>query len=153
MAPSNEVGPADVDNDEITEPDDGLYEPAEHLLGLPRQVFQAQPDDIFFAPTDPVVVGDALVGGFSPTAMDSLEVDASALDNVAGDEALADAVRQELRADAATNALDIDVSVKNHIAYLHGLVADVEDAENAEEVASRLPQVVEVIDQLDVEFD
>ena len=37
------------------------------------------------------------------------------------------------------------------IARLRGLVQDLDDAENAEEVAARVPGVIEVREELDVE--
>jgi osmotically-inducible protein OsmY len=108
-----------------------------------------------FPPTDPVVApgrGGRLevLGGFTPTSMSSLAVAHSALDRTPGDEALADAVRRELREDAATTALPVDVAVRRGVAYLTGVVEGLEDAENAEEVAARVPGVVEVVERLRV---
>jgi osmotically-inducible protein OsmY len=83
--------------------------------------------------------------------MESLEVERSALDGRYGDEAIRDAVLRELREDAATTALVLDVQVHKGVVRIRGLVPDLVDAENAEEVASRLPGVVEVIDETKVE--
>jgi hypothetical protein len=121
------------------------------LLGVRHHVVEEEPDGAtYFAPTDPVVIGETVACGFSPTSMDSLEVDASALDGWPGDEALADAVLSELRTDAATSELTIDVTVEDGVAYLRGSVPFVEDAVSAEEVAARLPYLAEVVDELDV---
>jgi osmotically-inducible protein OsmY len=116
----------------------------------------AEPDPTYFAPTDPVITaGDdgnlEVLGGFDATSMSSDDVDQSVEDNRPGDEALIAAIQRELREDAATTALSIDVVVENGIAHLRGRVPDLEDAENAEEVAGRVPGVREVIDELDVQ--
>lgn len=71
-------------------------------------------------------------------------------DNQPGDEALADAVRRELQEDVLTTALPIDVGVEEGVVHLYGTVEELEDAENAEEVASRVPGVLEVIDELEI---
>ncbi|HEV8191270.1 MAG TPA: BON domain-containing protein [Ktedonobacterales bacterium] len=116
------------------------------------------PDPSYFAPTDPVVGrggdgnGNIIVeGGFEPTAMEDLAVDRSAEDNAPGDEALADAVRDALARDASTEALNLRVSVNAGAVRIHGRVPDLEDAENAESVASGVPGVRDVIDDTTVE--
>jgi osmotically-inducible protein OsmY len=91
----------------------------------------------------------AILGGFSPTSMDCQTV-ALSVDGQVGDEALADAVRLELREDAATTDLHIIVYVRDSIVYLHGTVPDLVDSDNAAEVASRIPGVDEIIDLLTV---
>jgi hypothetical protein len=105
----------------------------------------------YFPPTDPVLVSTEkdleILGGFAPTSMDEQEV-AISVDGGVGDEALADAVRQTLRADAATTDLPIVVHVRGRIAYLHGRVPDLVDSDDAVEVAFRVPGVDEVIDRL-----
>jgi hypothetical protein len=108
-----------------------------------------------FPPTDPVITtderGDAeVLGGFSETSMSSINVAPSAEDNLLGDEAIADAIRRELREDAATADLRVQVRVDQGVVHLHGTVPTLEDAESAEEVAARVPGVVEVIEQLEV---
>ena len=82
--------------------------------------------------------------------MDSITV-APSVSGGLGDEALADAIRAELRQDASTTALAIDVEVTNGVAYLHGSVADLADVENAEDVAGRVPGLREVIEDLELE--
>lgn len=113
-------------------------------------VDEDEDSEVYFPPTDPVVIGDSVVGGFSHTSMDSLDVAVSASDEQVGDEALADALREELRADAATSALQISVTVEDRVAYLRGEVAGIEDVASVEEVASRLPQLYDVVEELDV---
>ncbi len=113
-------------------------------------------DETFFAPTDPVITTDShgeakVLGGFSATSDQSIEVDRSASDGKLGDEAIAEAIRRELAEDAATTALQIKVIVREGVAHLRGTVEDMEDAENAEEVASRVPGVREVVEELRVE--
>ena len=122
----------------------------------PDDLAEVEPDTTFFAPVDPVLTvgasGDTeVLGGFSPTSLDGEYVDRSAEDNIPGDEALADAVRAALRADAATTDLNVRVQVARGIARLRGRVASLEDAENAEAVASDVPGVNDVIEEIDVD--
>jgi osmotically-inducible protein OsmY len=114
---------------------------------------EAQP---FFPPTDPVVEpgdhGLEIRGGFSATSMDVLsdEGPPEPSDELTprGDEAIADDVRRELREDAMTAALRVNVAVQNGVVTLRGYIPNIEDAEAAEEVASRIPGVVEVRDHM-----
>ena len=119
------------------------------------QVPPVEPDPTYFAPTDPVIGvgqdGETIVlGGWSPDSMTDQEVAPSTLDNQPGDEALADAITRELREDATTTQLQIEVQVDQGVARLRGRVTDLTDAENAESVASRVPGVRDVIEELDV---
>jgi osmotically-inducible protein OsmY len=112
-------------------------------------------ETVFFPPTDPVMTVDdqnevQVLGGFAPTSMDEIEVEPSALDGRPGDEAIADAIRRELREDALTTDLTIRVTVRDGVAHLRGSVPSLDDAESAEEVAGRVPGVREVIEELDV---
>lgn len=112
-------------------------------------------DELRFAPTDPVVMTDPhgrtrVLGGFSPTSMESIEVEPSAEDEQPGDEALAEAIRRELLEDAATTGLQVDVEVRGGVAYLRGTVPGLEDVDNVEEVAARVPGVREVVDELKI---
>ncbi|MCC7363220.1 MAG: BON domain-containing protein [Dehalococcoidia bacterium] len=106
-------------------------------------------DAVFVPPTDPVGTSREVIGGLQLSSMDSLEVERSS-DGTLGDEAIADAIRRELREDAATTALTIDVAVYRGVARLRGTVQDIADAENAEEVAARVPGVLEVREELEV---
>lgn len=115
-----------------------------------------EPDPVFYPATDPVIVSDRtgsvdVLGGFSPGADDAIEVAPSAEDALPGDEALADAIRQELLEDATTTDLTVHVSVTNGNVTLRGTVASLEDAENAEDVAGRVPGVQSVNEELKVE--
>ena len=65
--------------------------------------------------------------------------------------AIEDAIRRELSEDSATNGLDLEVTVRRGIARLRGIVPDVIDAENAMEVASRVPGVLDVLDELELQ--
>lgn len=113
-------------------------------------------DRVYSPPSDPVLTTDEtgaarVLGGLSDSSMESLEVERSALDGRRGDEALADAVRRELREDSATTGLDVRVAVQGGVAYLRGYVASIDDAESAEEVAARVPGIVEVREELDIQ--
>lgn len=114
----------------------------------------AEPEPAYFPSTDPVLtVGEhgelEVDNGFAASSDEDEAPDRSAEDNRPGDEALADAIRRELREDALTTDLQIDVLVQRGVALLRGTVPDDEDAENAEEVANRIPGVLEVIDEMD----
>ena len=89
-----------------------------------------------------------IVGGFGLSPLDDVSVEASVSDADLGDEALADAVRRELREDAATTALNIDVVVWDRVAHQSGVVAGPEDAHAAEAVAARVPGLAEVAEDL-----
>jgi osmotically-inducible protein OsmY len=112
-------------------------------------------ENVVFFPTDPVITTDdqdrvQVLGGFSPTADERVAVAPSALDNQPGDEALADAIRRALRRDAATTDLRFRVEVDQGVARLRGVVPGLEDADNAESVAARVPGVREVLEELEV---
>jgi osmotically-inducible protein OsmY len=119
-------------------------------------VTEVSEDDVYFAPVDPPAAAElsnsreGLSGSFEPDSMASMDVDPSASGAGAGDEALADAIRRELVQDSATADLAVEVRVEEGVAYLSGRVGDIDDAENAEEVAGRIPGVREVVEQLEV---
>ena len=108
-------------------------------------------DDVYVPPTDPVrLENNEILGGFQPTAMDD---DREVLTEVVGgpaDAALTEAVLLELRQDAATTHLRLQVATENATVRLRGTVDDILDVENAEAVAARVPGVREVIDETDV---
>ncbi len=113
----------------------------------------AEPDTAYFPSTDPVITAHAqgnidVLGGFAASSDDEIEVRHSAEDARPGDEALAEAIQQELREDALTTDLSIEVEVREGVARLRGRVPDLTDAENVEEVANRVPGVYAVIDDL-----
>jgi osmotically-inducible protein OsmY len=109
----------------------------------------------YVPPIDPVTVtgedgAEDVLGGFEVSSMDDITTGEVVEDHGFGDEAIADAVRRELREDAATTDLEIRVIVRNGVVHLHGSVPDLEDADAAEEVAARVPGVREVSEELEV---
>jgi len=115
----------------------------------------ADGNEVYVPPTDPVIAVNAhgnveVLGGFSETSDDQLAPIPSASDGKFGDEAIEDAVRAALRRDAATTDLEIEVLVRDGVAHLRGRVSDLDDADNAEDVASRVPGVREVLEELEV---
>src|SRR5258707_687831 len=86
--------------------------------------------------------GSLIVSGFV--------VERSASDGPPGDEALADAVRRELAEGSATTDLTIVVAVRQGVVHLRGQVPDLDDADNAEAVAARVPGIRDVVEELDV---
>lgn len=119
-------------------------------------VTEVSEDEVYFPPVDPPLrVGisngrEDMIGGFESDSMASIEVDPSASGGGPGDEALADAIRRELCEDSATADLAVEVRVEEGVAYLSGQVSDIDDVENAEEVAGRIPGVREVVEELEV---
>jgi osmotically-inducible protein OsmY len=116
----------------------------------------AESGEVYTPPIDPVVTTDAhgaahVLGGFDLDAEDDLSVERSAEDRRPGDEALAEAIRRELAEDSATTDLRIFVAVRRGIAHLRGQVADLDDVDNAESVAARVPGVLDVVEELEVE--
>lgn len=111
----------------------------------------------FFPPTDPVVVptarekeGIKVIGGFAPTADDNLSEPLGHPPKIyQTDDELAEDVQLALLRDASTSNLDIRVLVRNGIVYLRGRVQSLEDVEQAEAVASSVPGVVEVREELE----
>jgi hypothetical protein len=115
----------------------------------------AEGDEVYVPPIDPVIAADAhgeigVLGGFSTDAGDQAVPRRSASDGQIGDEALVDAVLSALRHDAATADLAVDVTVEQGIVRLRGRVAGLEDVDNAEAVASRVPGVVGIVEELHV---
>jgi osmotically-inducible protein OsmY len=115
----------------------------------------AETGEVYTPPIDPVIRTDAhgdaqVLGGFSVDSDDDVSVERSAEDRAPGDEALADAIRRELAEDSATTDLHVVVVVRNGVAHLRGQVADLDDADNAESVAARVPGVREVVEELEV---
>ncbi len=109
-------------------------------------------DDVYVPPTDPVLTPEGeILGGFEFSSDDSAVVESSTLGERYSDGSIAAAIRRELREDAATTDLQVQVSVEGGIAELRGSVSSLEDAENAEAVASRVPGVVEVRENLEVQ--
>jgi osmotically-inducible protein OsmY len=114
---------------------------------------EASSGEVYTPPTDPVVTtglhGEArILNGFDSD--DDLEVEPSASDAQPGDEALADAVRRALAEDSATTDLTIVVAVRGGVAHLRGRVSDLDDVDNAESVAARVPGIRDVVEELEV---
>jgi hypothetical protein len=111
--------------------------------------------DTYFAPTDPVVrpVDDEeeleVVGGFEETAMDDEDMSPGIVRGRHDDE-IAEEVRRELVADALTTDLEVQVVVVDGTVILTGNVPSLDDAENAEAVASRVAGIVEVREELTI---
>jgi osmotically-inducible protein OsmY len=115
----------------------------------------ASTGEVYTPPIDPVIATDVhgraeVLGGFEIDSADDVAVERSAMDSVPGDEALADAVRRELAEDSATADLNIVVAVRNGVVHLRGQVEDLDDADNAESVAGRVPGIRDVVEELDV---
>jgi osmotically-inducible protein OsmY len=120
-------------------------------------VEEAEP---YFPPTDPVVrpTDDEqeleITGGWQDTSMDEVAEDpeldsseappTSSIEGQRDDETVREDILRELRQDALTTDLSVDVEVIRGVAVLKGTVSSVDDAINAEEVARRVPGVKDV---------
>lgn len=137
-------------DDDLAEP---LQDPVASKLAKPADEGDADGEPVF-PPTDPVFTTDErgdpqMLGGFNATSMDD-EAVARSVDGRPGDEALAEAVRRELREDALTADLRIEVEVREGVAILRGTVSDLVDADGAEEVAGRVPGIIDVMDRTEI---
>ncbi|MBA4180332.1 MAG: hypothetical protein C0506_07070 [Anaerolinea sp.] len=104
----------------------------------------------YVPPIDPVGSTTEVVGGFETSSMDDVDVERAEYGGTS-DESIAEAVRRELREDSATADLQIEVHVRHGVVHLRGKVFSIDDAENAEAVAARVPGVDQVRELLDVE--
>jgi hypothetical protein len=108
-------------------------------------------DTVYVPPTDPPMREDGeFLGGFQTTADEDDRPTRSEVVPGPADGGLEEAVVAELRQDAATTALEIEVTSRGGIVRLRGTVDDLEDVENAQAVAERIPGVLEVIDELEL---
>ncbi len=112
----------------------------------------------YFPPTDPPVrraprevEGIEVVGSFAGTSLEApIDLEQLPRSLLTGDDAIARQVRLALAEDAATADLPIHVTVRNGIVHLRGVVPSLVDAELAEEVAWRVPNVRDVQEELEV---
>ena len=120
---------------------------------MSESVDEAEP---YFPPTDTVVKprsrlqeGVEWVGGFAPTANTGpAEAEQRPLRFHREDSEIAEDVRLALEEDASTTDLDIRVQVRRGVVYLRGTVSTLDEVEAAEAVASRVPGVIEVREEL-----
>lgn len=104
----------------------------------------------YYPPTDPVVrpSNDAeeidILNGFATGSLD----DAAIANAPRGDDEIADEVARLLQDDALTSELHIGVRVVDGVVFLGGEVPTLDDAENAEAVASNVAGVAEVREEL-----
>jgi osmotically-inducible protein OsmY len=154
-APVADSGTAEASD--ALEPGDFTDQPIlENAFGASGPGYTAADEDIsegeevYVPPIDPTRTAyNEVLGGYSTSAMDDVEVERSS-DGSLGESAIENAVRRELSEDAATNGLQIEVAVRHGIVRLRGIVPDVLDVENALEVASRVPGVIDTLDELEV---
>lgn len=138
--------------DMIPSPEPALGDREPELIEVQeeRDEEAAEGGEPYFPATDPVLDdrGRELLGGLEGTSMDSLEVDPSTIDEEPGDEALADAVRRELREDALTSHLHLDVQVRRGVVFLRGRADTIEETDDAADVAQRVPGIRQVVEQI-----
>jgi BON domain len=123
-------------------------------IGTSDAEFAAEEGIPYYPPTDPVIEpfeGEEeleIIGGFAPGSYDRSE-DLRPGQNF-GDERITELVRRELREDATTTDFDIEVETRAGVVFLRGTVETLDDAENVEAVAARVPGVVDVHEELEV---
>ena len=158
-----------ADGERSTEPEDVLNLDAELLVEGEEPDFQDSPGttDVmlaveeglpYFPPIDPVIrpnpddeEGIEVLGGFATDALEGpLEEEQLPPQVRRGDDELASAVARALRADSYTTDLNIEVEVVDGVVYLRGLVSSLEDIEQAEEVAGRVPGIEDVEEELEI---
>ncbi len=106
----------------------------------------------YIAPTDPPVVPGGrdtieVAQGFAGTSEGAEE-----RAGTPGDDEITERVRDLLRTDAATSALNnLHVHTVDGVVYLRGRVQSLDDTDLAAEIASRIPGVVDVVDEMTVE--
>ena len=127
--------------------DEGLEDEPERAMGAASE---HNPPDL--PPIDPPVTrrgrDDARIAG----AVDEIDEDwYDDEDAPLSDDEISARVRRALRMDSATRMLHILVSTHDGVVTLRGRVQTLEDTDNAMDVASRVPTVVDVIDEIDVE--
>ena len=161
VARSDEIGDATIEDraplgGSIVEPRDfssqNILESADNASGPTGSLETddvSDGDEVFVPPVDPPRERDEYLGGTQFSSMDDLSVERSS-DGTLGDEAIRDAILRELREDSATTDLPIDVEVIQGMVTLRGRVPTIDDAEAAEEVAARVPGVVDVEEDLEV---
>jgi osmotically-inducible protein OsmY len=107
----------------------------------------------YFPSTDPVVrpiangQGLSIIGGFGATSLDAEPHDTEKGRRRSDDDLEQDVLR-ELQEDALTADLQIEVEVRHGVAHLRGQVQTLDDAENAEAVASWVRGIKEVEEEL-----
>ncbi|HVB97423.1 MAG TPA: BON domain-containing protein [Chloroflexota bacterium] len=128
------------------------------MIGTTDTAEAADEAEPYFPPTDPVVKraprdaqGIEVVGGFSPTSLDS-PIDLEQLPRrlLRSDDEIARQVRLAFEQDASTADLQIYTAVRHGVVHLRGTVLSLADAEAAEAVAARVPGVIEVMEEIDV---
>ncbi len=128
----------------------GLEDPDEGAASTNNPMLAVDDAEAYMAPTDPPVIprgpdGIEVAQGFAST--DEGEVDRP---GPLSDEDLTRRVVRLLRTDAATMELRLHVHTVDGTVFLRGHVDSMEDSDSAEEVAGRVPGVVEVVDQMTV---
>jgi osmotically-inducible protein OsmY len=149
-------GYLDPDRDDDLRLDPGVEGDADLTddIGTTDSMEAAEEAVPYFPPTDPVIRPSddneelAVVGGFGATSLDEEKGGAGFDDRPDDDISLG--VLHELRQDALTTDLVIDVVTRNGVVHLRGEVPTIEDAENAEAVAAQVPGVKEVREELHI---
>lgn len=121
--------------------------------------------ETYFPPTDPVVEPERnspkleVVGGFQSESTDDTDEDEDEAYGesvplatgdrliIRDDEDIRDDIIRELREDALTTDFQLDVDVRHGVVFLRGHLQTIDDAENAQAVAARVPGVIEVEDR------
>ncbi len=128
------------------------------MIGTTDTAISTDEAEPFFPPTDPVidrapreVGGYTVVGGFAPTSLDApIELEHLPRPLQTSDDEIARKVRLALKEDAATADLPIYVAVRDGVVHLRGVVPSLADSDLVEEVTWRVPEVLDVRDEMEV---
>jgi hypothetical protein len=127
------------------------------IVGTNDPIEAAENGEPYFPPTDPVVWPSTtsdedieIKGGWAPSAEETPIFQDYHETVQHGDDEITDMVLRELALDAATADLKIDVETVDGMVYLRGRVGSLQEEQTVEEVASRVPGVDEVVDELEI---
>jgi len=125
-------------------------------VGTPDYLESVSEAEPYTPPIDPVVKSDRstdgieMLNGFAEMADEEAAV-AQLPGTPRGDDELREAVLAALHSDSATTDLAVDVEVQDGTVILRGTVPSLEDADLVESVASQVPGVEEVQEELLIE--
>jgi hypothetical protein len=129
----------------------GLEDPDEAADSTNDSMTAADEAEPYITAVDPPVVPGGRDGIRVADGFASSDEDAEERTGAPGDDEISERVYGLLRDDAITSNLDLTVTTVDGVVHLRGTVEDIDDALQATEVASRVPGVVDVIDETTVE--
>ena len=155
------VEPAGLDDAHLSPIETAPFDEAwpDSTAGTADEIEAVEDGEPYIPPTDPVVAPAGrdrfqeieVVGGFATSSMEAPFEGDDHGRHAQDDGSLLEDGATALHRDASTIDLPLHVRVRSGIVHLRGRVPSLEDVELIEEVVSRIPGIVEVVDHLDVE--